>query len=413
MAIIEMVLPKMGESVMEGTILSWLKQPGDEVEEDDPILEVATDKVDTEIPSAHDGVLKECLVKEGDVVEVGTPIAIIATEEDAQSVGSDSPPAPEQRVSSEPAPAPEAIPEIEKAAEEIERNVESASQTARQSAPAAADSTQGSGGSWKLDKPAPGRFYSPLVMNIAREEGIGMAELEYIPGTGAEGRVTKRDVLAYLKARSTAGASTQAQDSNTIHQQDIGQDPEVHTGYDRPVSSPSSSAEHQAWKAEDAHDLEPAKRDQPPYSEEPGKYHGAGPSKPAAEHQAWKAEGAHDLEPAKRDQPPYSEEPGKYHGAGPSKPAAEHQAWKAEDAHDLEPAKRDQTFSEEPSKRHGDVERRGYTPPQPPKQDTETSIQKQGAKKPYSGQVFRPAKPSGPAAEERYKNHGCRSGHYS
>lgn len=178
MALVEMVMPKMGESIMEGTILSWLKNVGDTIEQDESVLEVATDKVDTEVPSTHAGVLKEILANEGDVVEVGKPIAIITTD------GADAP-----------APAKPEAAVVEKA----EALVNEAIQTSSASAPAPV-----------LDKPTSGRFYSPLVLNISREEQIPMAELEALPGTGKEGRVTKKDILAYVKTRKSNGAPAPA-----------------------------------------------------------------------------------------------------------------------------------------------------------------------------------------------------------
>ncbi|MHA7100613.1 dihydrolipoamide acetyltransferase family protein [Roseivirga pacifica] len=174
MAIVEMVMPKMGESIMEGTILSWLKQEGDTIEADESVLEVATDKVDTEVPATHGGVLKEILVKEGDVVAVGAPIAKIETEADVATAEA-------------PAPAPG-----------TEAPQPSANGQAKAEAPAPAANN---GQVAVLEAPASGRFYSPLVMNMAKEEGIAMTELERIPGTGREGRVTKKDMLDYLKNR--------------------------------------------------------------------------------------------------------------------------------------------------------------------------------------------------------------------
>ncbi len=177
MALVEMVMPKMGESIMEGTILSWLKKVGDKIDQDESVLEVATDKVDTEIPATHEGILKEILVQEGDVVAVGNPIAIISTDGDDQK------------------PV-----------------VETSSQTARveaqrEQAPKPAASESGNGSLIQpLEVPAVGRFYSPLVLNIAREEDISMQELEKIPGTGKEGRVTKKDILAYIKQKDSSPA---------------------------------------------------------------------------------------------------------------------------------------------------------------------------------------------------------------
>ncbi len=170
MALVEMVMPKMGESIMEGTILNWLKKVGDRIEQDESVLEVATDKVDTEVPATHAGVLKEILAKEGEVIGVGKTIAIIQT-------GAEE---------STPAPATTAL--IEETVAKAVATVASAAPMA-QAAPAA--------------KPEAGRFYSPLVLNIAREEGIAMAELENLPGTGQEGRVTKKDILAYVEQKKS------------------------------------------------------------------------------------------------------------------------------------------------------------------------------------------------------------------
>ncbi|MFB9863854.1 dihydrolipoamide acetyltransferase family protein [Rufibacter immobilis] len=176
MALVEMVMPKMGESIMEGTVLKWLKQVGDTIEQDESVLEVATDKVDTEVPAIQGGVLKEILVQEGQVVAVGAPIAIISTGGDDDQPASSAAPAQET--------APAAVPVAAQAAE----------------APQATAQT-----SQRLEQPASGRFYSPLVMNIAREEGISMQELEYIPGTGKEGRVSKKDILEYVANRQSGG----------------------------------------------------------------------------------------------------------------------------------------------------------------------------------------------------------------
>ena len=176
MAIVEMVMPKMGESIMEGTVLTWLKQEGDTIEADESVLEVATDKVDTEVPATHGGILKEILVQEGDVVPVGAPIARIETD---AAVETSAPAA-----STPPAEKAEAAPAAVNG---------QATETVPQTATAV------------LDAPSSGRFYSPLVMNIARQESIPMTELERVPGTGRESRVTKKDILAYLKNRPAGG----------------------------------------------------------------------------------------------------------------------------------------------------------------------------------------------------------------
>jgi 2-oxoglutarate dehydrogenase E2 component (dihydrolipoamide succinyltransferase) len=168
MADVQLIMPKMGESIMEATILSWLKKPGDKIEQDESVLEVATDKVDTEVPSTHAGVLKEILAKEGDVVKVGAPIAIITS--DAAIAVETAPVKPEPKTTKK-----------EPVAVEVSHS-----------------STNGSSAHTFKNT---SRFYSPLVKNIAKEENIAVAELETIPGSGAEGRVTKNDILAYVQNR--------------------------------------------------------------------------------------------------------------------------------------------------------------------------------------------------------------------
>jgi 2-oxoglutarate dehydrogenase E2 component (dihydrolipoamide succinyltransferase) len=169
MASVEMLMPKMGESIIEGTILTWLKKEGDSIEADESVLEVATDKVDTEVPATHGGILKKILAKEGDVVAVGTAIAIIEINAEASN---DTPAAP--------ATAKEVLVQ---AAPALTASLITAAES---EAPSHSD----------------GRFYSPLVRSIAKEEGISVDELSRIPGSGAEGRVTKQDMLDYLAARS-------------------------------------------------------------------------------------------------------------------------------------------------------------------------------------------------------------------
>ncbi|SMC00255.1 catalytic domain of components of various dehydrogenase complexes [Hymenobacter roseosalivarius DSM 11622] len=170
-----MVMPKMGESIMEGTVLKWLKQVGDAIEQDESVLEVATDKVDTEVPAIHAGVLQEILVQEGEVVAVGAPIAIVETDVN-------------NAVASAPAAAP-AAPQAATAANQESEDVSADVPHLPQ-----AQETQTSQPSAQ-----PGRFYSPLVLSIARQEGISMADLEYLPGTGKENRVTKKDILDYVE----------------------------------------------------------------------------------------------------------------------------------------------------------------------------------------------------------------------
>ena len=176
MTTVEMVMPAMGESVMEGTISQWLKQEGDTIEQEESIVEVATDKVDTEVPATHSGILQKILAQEGDVVEVGKPIAIIAQEGEAS-----------------PSEDPETVTDDAESPSETDEDSITDQASALEAAPVPAATTASAGASSS-------RFYSPLVMSIAREEGIPVQELEQIPGTGKEGRLTKKDLLSYLKS---------------------------------------------------------------------------------------------------------------------------------------------------------------------------------------------------------------------
>ncbi|AKD56241.1 dihydrolipoamide acetyltransferase family protein [Spirosoma radiotolerans] len=212
MALIDMVMPKMGESIMECTVIAWLKQPGDRIETDESVLEVATDKVDTEVPASHNGILKEILVNDGDVVAVGAPIARIEVEE---AVGQDTnpavaPPAKEAANTNQTpvgigdvanVPAPQETDELEAstAARELEASILAMSSRSVPAAKAVATSATTLAG----DTPVfDNRFYSPLVLNIAKEESVSRDELDRIPGSGAENRVTKKDILAYVIDRA-------------------------------------------------------------------------------------------------------------------------------------------------------------------------------------------------------------------
>jgi 2-oxoglutarate dehydrogenase E2 component (dihydrolipoamide succinyltransferase) len=169
MATVELIMPKLGESIMEATILKWLKQPGDFVKMDETVLEIATDKVDSEVPSTGEGVLEEILFNVNDVVPVGTVIARIKTgSEEAVTMGSDIPSQHKEHIQ----PAVTENPNIQHTTFNIPHS--------------------GSNGN---------RFYSPLVLNIAASEGVSMTELEKIPGTGNEGRVTKKDILQYVSEK--------------------------------------------------------------------------------------------------------------------------------------------------------------------------------------------------------------------
>ncbi len=191
MAKVDLIMPKMGESIMEATILKWVKTVGDKIEEDETILEIATDKVDSEIPSPVDGVLKEILFQVDDVVEIGKVIAIIET--DSEAVESSAPPPTPAIAETPPAPAaPSPTP--------------SKPAPAVVAAPVVAAMSNGSNGSANGHTT---RFYSPLVKSIAKKEQISMQELESIQGTGAKGRVTKKDILGYVQNRQQS-ASPQA-----------------------------------------------------------------------------------------------------------------------------------------------------------------------------------------------------------
>jgi 2-oxoglutarate dehydrogenase E2 component (dihydrolipoamide succinyltransferase) len=169
MAEFKVELPKMGESVAEATITSWLKSVGDSIEEDEPIVEIATDKVDSEVPSPCSGILKEILFNENDIVPVGAVFAIIESELKQES--------------SEIINAPE-----EKIEEEIEVEIlEPLANLSKEKI--------------KNDYSSASKFYSPLVKSIAVKEGIAKSELENINGTGSNSRVTKKDILSYLKSR--------------------------------------------------------------------------------------------------------------------------------------------------------------------------------------------------------------------
>lgn len=160
-----MVMPKMGESIIEATILKWLKKPGDLIKKDESVLEVATDKVDTEVPTMVAGTLAQILFNEGDVVAIGKPIAMIETS-DSTFV---------------PLTAPVVAIKTEVAAPSSEKVAAIVS-----------------------EKPSSDRFYSPLVMNIAKQEKISVAELDAIVGTGRDERVTKNDIIAFVEKRKNA-----------------------------------------------------------------------------------------------------------------------------------------------------------------------------------------------------------------
>lgn len=177
MAVVDLVMPKLGESIMEATVLKWHKQPGDPVKLDETVLEIATDKVDSEVPSTAEGVIEEILFNVNDVVPIGTVIARVRTgaAEPAGTAQKPQQPTTTQQVTQQPAKPV-------------------AEQAVVHTQPAA------------IVNGSAGRFYSPLVLTIAAGEGVSMTELEKIPGTGNEGRVTKKDILQYVEAKK-AGKS--------------------------------------------------------------------------------------------------------------------------------------------------------------------------------------------------------------
>lgn len=175
---VEVLMPKMGESITEGRILRWIRKAGDSIQHDESIVEISTDKVDTEVPSPEDGIIVQILANENDTVEVNKPIAIIETDASAALVVS----APVQAAKSI----------------EIKNSIHATPQQSQHSATASASQSS---------EHARQRFYSPVVIRIAGEQGLSMSELETIPGTGINRRVTKADLLAYLERRKSAPAT--------------------------------------------------------------------------------------------------------------------------------------------------------------------------------------------------------------
>lgn len=190
MSEIQVLLPKMGESVAEATITTWLKAVGDAIEEDEPIVEIATDKVDSEVPSPSSGILKEILFQEGDVVEVGASFAVIQTDGDVvtEPISSDSVESNSKSV------------EIE---QEIETTI--------------LEPLNENGKVENLSSSSDGKFYSPLVRSIAKEEGVPLNDLNNIEGSGSNGRVTKKDILSFIsnKEKTTATSSSSKTTTST------------------------------------------------------------------------------------------------------------------------------------------------------------------------------------------------------
>ncbi len=198
MAIVELIMPKMGESIIEATIINWLKQEGDSVSEDETILEIATDKVDSDVPSPVNGIITKILHGPDDVVAVGKPLALIETDQAATTVTPPEPIAQEETIS-----IPESTPvsEPEPAAPSPQPAAATMSYT-----PPAVSATQAT----ELSVQRSDRFYSPLVRNIAKTENISFEELEQITGTGPHARVTKEDLFRYTEERRKAGQQNMA-----------------------------------------------------------------------------------------------------------------------------------------------------------------------------------------------------------
>jgi 2-oxoglutarate dehydrogenase E2 component (dihydrolipoamide succinyltransferase) len=193
MAKFEIIMPKLGESVIEATITKWLKIEGDQIEEDDPIVEIATDKVDSEIPSPVEGKIVKTLFAEGDVVAVGTVIALVEMDGEAEGESESEQEEPtEKEVASE-----------KEAPAEKETKADPASVKAEKPAEEEKAETK-----TPQDFKDSERFYSPLVKSIAKAENIGLDELEKISGSGKDERVTKADILGYIESRGKAPAKT-------------------------------------------------------------------------------------------------------------------------------------------------------------------------------------------------------------
>jgi 2-oxoglutarate dehydrogenase E2 component (dihydrolipoamide succinyltransferase) len=217
----------MGVSVSEGTITKWLKQPGEAVAQDEPLLEISTDKVDTEVPSPGAGVLQEILVQEGETVEVGTRLAVIAPEGAAPSDAPEAPPAAAPEPAPHYAPPPEPEPQAEAPAP-----AEAAAPPAA-APPAAAPSGNG-------------KFVSPVVARIASEHGVDPGQ---VPGTGAGGRVTKKDILAFIESGGPGAAAAAPAPGEALQEAPAAPPPPPPPA---PAAPPPTRAEPQAQPVEAA-----------------------------------------------------------------------------------------------------------------------------------------------------------------
>ena len=239
MAEVEMVLPKMGESIIEATIISWLKNVGDTVQEDETLLEIATDKVDSEVPSPVSGVITKILCQVDEVVAIGQAVAIIST---SQSESTPLPKKEEEMVAPEP--------------KQSTAEASAIKQEQPQKAPIVPPKTSAMPLSRKsltdqIPSNVGGRFYSPLVRNIARAEGISVEELNQLKGSGADGRVTKFDLLNYLDLKKLESTSSVKRAETTIGK------PHSATIPAQAKSTAASGDMSQSAKQPTAHPIEP------------------------------------------------------------------------------------------------------------------------------------------------------------
>lgn len=193
MALVDLIMPKLGESIIEATILKWHKKPGDTVQEDETVLDIATDKVDSEIPSPVLGVIEEIIYQENDIVPIGKVIATIRVGEDINITQNDSLPSNNSKLIED---------------EPIEMEVPYYPPPESETFKKSSDTDTA-------------RFYSPLVINIAQQEGISMAELEKIIGTGQDGRVSKKDILAFVASK---GNQSNLDNSNSLQNNNLKQE---------------------------------------------------------------------------------------------------------------------------------------------------------------------------------------------
>src|SRR5687767_11027654 len=208
MAIVDLVMPKLGESIMEATILKWHKQSGDPVQMDETVLEIATDKVDSEVPSTAEGIIEETFFQVNDVVPIGTVIAKIKTSSDDQASATGP------RVG-----APDTNYKMHEPISSGDNETSQVVSTVTNSATRSVINGN--------------RLYSPLVLNIAASEGVSMNELEKIPGTGNDGRVTKKDILQYVEERKSGNGYTKAE----VVSQPQSYEPPAQKQYSPPVYS--------------------------------------------------------------------------------------------------------------------------------------------------------------------------------